>query len=118
MRAFVTLGGLQHLEDKLLLSIYGAVFPLLQVTSQDQFSTHSAPRTATHPFLLSLLPLHWPFLLSNLKSHGPYDKFLRERQEQPNIYGVWTLQAMCSSAFYILFYYFLNLAYHQNHLEA
>lgn len=52
------------------MTLYGAEFPLLFHTTQDLLSTCSAPRAATHPFPLSLLPLHWSFLLSNLKSQG------------------------------------------------
>lgn len=48
--ALVTVGGLQHLEDKLLLSIYGAVSLALHY-HQDLLSTPSVPSAATPPSL-------------------------------------------------------------------
>lgn len=79
--ALVTLGGLQHLEDKLqLLSIYGVVSPALHYHSGPAF--YSLYPQCCHPSLPchSLLLLHWSFLLSNPKSRGFCVLSLRERQ--------------------------------------
>lgn len=83
--ALVTLGGFQHLKDKLqLLSIYGAVSSALWYHSGPAF--YPLCPQSCHPSLPfhSLLPVHWSVLLSNLKFQGPY-VFVFEGETRDNL---------------------------------